>query len=290
MQFQLTNEFIEQVEVLIAKNDGDGLKALLHDLHFADVAEILHELDTDEATYIVKLLDSEITSEILIELDDDFRERILDQLTPSEIADELEIEVERVEKRLDPGPISRQHQLLAAFIPDRIREHPAERRRTLVTILFVLMDDDLGVAVRSKRVPAVDESWAQLRVVEDLAVIGDPHRLVFVRHRLMAMAEIDDAQPPVSERHASARVRTRVVRTAMLDHVAHSRDGRRIHSGSRVRECHTTYPAHQRVAFKKESSPPDTNCERGGSMMGSRGTVLEVSPPMQIPDRLDAAK
>ena len=90
MQFQLTDDFIEQVEELIANNNGDALEALLNELHFADIDEILEELDTDEATYIVKLLDSEVTSEILIELDEDFRERILDRLTPSEIAYELD--------------------------------------------------------------------------------------------------------------------------------------------------------------------------------------------------------
>jgi magnesium transporter len=90
MQFQLTDEFIEQVEQLIAANNGNQLEALLNELHFADIAEILQELDTEEATYIVKLLDSELTSEVLIELDEDFRERILDRLTPSEIADELD--------------------------------------------------------------------------------------------------------------------------------------------------------------------------------------------------------
>ena len=90
MQFQLTDEFIEQIEQLIATNDGDALKELLHDFHFADVAELLHELDTDDATYLIKLLDSEVTSEALMELDDDFRERILDNLSPSEIADELD--------------------------------------------------------------------------------------------------------------------------------------------------------------------------------------------------------
>jgi magnesium transporter len=90
MQFRLTDEFIEQVEELIAVNNGDELEALLNELHFADIAEILQELNTDEATYIVKLLDSELTSEVLIELDEDYRERILDRLTPSEIADELD--------------------------------------------------------------------------------------------------------------------------------------------------------------------------------------------------------
>ena len=100
MQFELTEEFIEQIEQYIANNDGDALKGLLDDFHFADVAELLQELNHEEATYLVKLLDSEITSEALMELDDDFRERILDNLSPSEIADELEMPIGTVKSRI----------------------------------------------------------------------------------------------------------------------------------------------------------------------------------------------
>ena len=45
MRFQLTKKVIEQVEQLIEHRDGDALKLLLHDFHFADIAELLEELD-----------------------------------------------------------------------------------------------------------------------------------------------------------------------------------------------------------------------------------------------------
>lgn len=90
MQFQLTTDFISQIEQLISNKDGNGLKELLHELHFADVAEILEELNSDDATYLIKLLESEITSEALMELDDDVREKILNRLSPKEIAEELQ--------------------------------------------------------------------------------------------------------------------------------------------------------------------------------------------------------
>ena len=89
MQFQLTTDFISNIEQLIAQRDGRALKELLTDFHFADIADILEELRSDEATYLIKLLESEITSEALMELDDDVREKILDRLSPKEIAEEL---------------------------------------------------------------------------------------------------------------------------------------------------------------------------------------------------------
>ena len=89
MQFSITDEFIEQIELLIEQQDQDQLNNILHDLHFADVAEIIDELNLEQAVYIVKLLDSVKTSEALMELDEAQRDRILNALSPKEIADEL---------------------------------------------------------------------------------------------------------------------------------------------------------------------------------------------------------
>ena len=90
MQFQLTTDFLQKIEQLIAQRDGHALKGLLVELHFADIAEILEDLSSDDATYLIKLLESELTSEALMELDEDSREKILDRLSPQEIADELQ--------------------------------------------------------------------------------------------------------------------------------------------------------------------------------------------------------
>jgi len=90
MQFQLTTDFLQKIEQLIAQRDGHALKELFVDFHFADIAEILEELNTNEATYLIKLLESDITSEVLTEVDDDVREKILNRLSPKEIAEELQ--------------------------------------------------------------------------------------------------------------------------------------------------------------------------------------------------------
>lgn len=89
MQFQLTTELIDQIEHLIAQREDHALKELLSDFHFADIADLLEELNSEDATYVIKLLESDITSDTLMELDEDVREKILDRLSPKEIAQEL---------------------------------------------------------------------------------------------------------------------------------------------------------------------------------------------------------
>jgi magnesium transporter len=90
MQFQVTEDFITDLEQLIDQADATRVNGILEDLHFADIAEIIDDLNLERAVFIIKLLDSETTSEALMELDEDQRDRILNALSAKEIADELE--------------------------------------------------------------------------------------------------------------------------------------------------------------------------------------------------------
>ena len=57
------------------------------------------------------------------------------------------------------------------------------------------------------------ERRAHVGVVVNLAVVGDPDRLVFVRQRLIAAGQINDAEPPVDEQCAAVRMKARAVRS-----------------------------------------------------------------------------
>jgi magnesium transporter len=160
MQFQLTDEFIEQIEQLIAANDGEALKAVLQDLHFADVADILHELDTDEATYIVKLLDSEVTSEVLIELDDDYRERILDNLSPSEIADELD--------EMDTDDAADIIAELDDHIQKQVIEHIEDEEHAADIVDLLRYDEDTAGGLMAKELVRVKETWTVAGCVREM--------------------------------------------------------------------------------------------------------------------------
>ncbi|AGC76935.1 magnesium transporter [Nonlabens dokdonensis] len=90
MQFNITEDFLEEIRSLIEANDSETLERILEEVHFADIAEIIDELNLEQAVFIVKLLDSEKTSEALMELDEAQRDRVLNALSPREIAEELE--------------------------------------------------------------------------------------------------------------------------------------------------------------------------------------------------------
>ena len=160
MQFELTEEFIEQIEQYIANNDGDALKGLLDDFHFADVAELLQELNHEEATYLVKLLDSEITSEALMELDDDFRERILDNLSPSEIADELD--------EMDTDDAADIIAELDDDIQKQVIDHIEDEDHAADIVDLLRYDEDTAGGLMAKELVRVKETWTVAGCVREM--------------------------------------------------------------------------------------------------------------------------
>src|SRR5690606_24498992 len=151
IQFELTNELIQQVEQLINAKKDKELKKLLDDFHYADIAEILDELNLEEAIYIIKLLDSETTSEILMELDEDNREKVLKNLSSKEIAEEIEeLDTDDAADIISELPEERQQEVIS-HIEDE--EHKAEIRELLA------YDEDTAGGLMAKELVKVYETW-----------------------------------------------------------------------------------------------------------------------------------
>ena len=90
MAFEITKELLGNVALYVENGNNNALIELFEEMHYADIAEVIEDISFDDAVYIIKLLDSETTSDILIELDEDIREKIFEQLSAKEIAEEVE--------------------------------------------------------------------------------------------------------------------------------------------------------------------------------------------------------
>ncbi|KAA5828211.1 magnesium transporter [Algibacter amylolyticus] len=151
MQFQLTDELIEQVELFIEQENDKELKKFLDEFHYADIAEILDELNLEQAMYVIKLLDSETTSDILMELDEDNREKVLKNLSAKEIAEEVEeLDTDDAADIIAELSESRQKDVIAQIIDD---EHRAE-----ITELLAY-DEDTAGGLMAKELVKVYETW-----------------------------------------------------------------------------------------------------------------------------------
>jgi magnesium transporter len=83
-KFELTREFVENLQDLIERKEETTIKELLLELHPADIAEIYTELDIEEAKYLYFMLDDDTAADVITELEDEDRRRFLQSL-PSEV-------------------------------------------------------------------------------------------------------------------------------------------------------------------------------------------------------------
>ncbi len=77
-------DFLDNIIEVIKSQDSARLKAILEDMHPADIAELCDELDVDDARVVYRHLDNETAADVLVEMDEDNRKRLLDEL-PSDI-------------------------------------------------------------------------------------------------------------------------------------------------------------------------------------------------------------
>ncbi|MBX2827812.1 MAG: magnesium transporter [Flavobacteriaceae bacterium] len=160
MAFQLTDEFVQHIEHRIAQRDGLGLKEMLKEYHFADIAEILEELKSDDATFLIQSLESEITSEALMEVDEDVREKILDRLSPKEIAKELE-EMDTDDAADVVAELDEEIQL---EVIDKIEDE--EHAADIVELLTY--NDNTAGALMAKELIQVKETWTVAGCVREM--------------------------------------------------------------------------------------------------------------------------
>ena len=158
--FKLTEELVEQIKILIENQKDGDLRSLMKEFHYADVAEIGNELTEEEATYLIKLLDSEKTSDVLTELDEDVREAILGNLSPKEIAGELEeLDTDDAADIIGELPKDLIQQVISE-IEDR------EHARHIVDLLRY--DEDSAGGLMAKEMVRVNENWNVLKCVREM--------------------------------------------------------------------------------------------------------------------------
>lgn len=87
--FELTREFIDQLQQAIASDDSVTTSGLIKNLYPADIAEIYSELDENEVLYLHNIMDKEKAVDVLVEMEEDDREDFLETIPSEIIAREL---------------------------------------------------------------------------------------------------------------------------------------------------------------------------------------------------------
>ena len=162
MEFKISKELIQELELLIQTKNDQQLEVLLNDMHHADIAEVLEELDFEEATYIFKVLDSDKTAEILLELEDDLRENILKRLSPKEIAEELD----ELETNDAADIIAELSQEIKAEVISELQD--VEHAKDIVDLLHYA--EDTAGGIMHKELVKVNENWNVLTCIKEMRI------------------------------------------------------------------------------------------------------------------------
>src|SRR5262245_57648564 len=155
---------------------------------------------------------------------------------------------------LDAEPVAREDQAAVASVPDRDREHPAQRVHEAGAPVLIEVDEDLGAAVGGGCVSPPAELLPELAVVVDLAVLDHLDAAVLVADRLIASREVDDRE--AAHRQAARPVDQAAVRvgTAVDQRLVHRRQRRGIRGRGPVEADETAYPAHARKSRERLGS------------------------------------
>ena len=103
---------------------------------------------------------------------------------------------------------------------------PRACSKVAVAVVLVEVDPGLGVAAGGQVVAAGQERLAELGVVEELAVEGDPDGAVLVGDRLAAAGEVDDGEPSGAQGEPGLAVVVLVVGPAVGDGGGHGAEPR----------------------------------------------------------------
>ena len=86
----ISKEYLQKLVDYINNRNKEKLSKIIKKIHAADIAEIIKNITTKEAKFLYNLISNEEqAAAVLIELDDDIREKLLVDLTPKEIAEDL---------------------------------------------------------------------------------------------------------------------------------------------------------------------------------------------------------
>lgn len=83
---EFNEESLEHIKEIIAARDDEQARAILSELHPADIAELYNDLELDDAEYLNRLLDGDKAADVLMELDEDDRRKLLSEMEPEDIA------------------------------------------------------------------------------------------------------------------------------------------------------------------------------------------------------------
>lgn len=186
---------IEAIEELIERNDLDGLRDALTDVHPADVADVLEELSAENAITAFALLPDFEASEVLDEANSSLTAELMESVDDERIADLLDtLPMDDAAELLEDLPEGTAERLLRLMEPEESREvrailsYTEDSAGRLMTQDVAILRANWTVAQAFSYLRALPEAET-LHYLYVVDAVGHLHGVVPIRNLVLAQPE-----------------------------------------------------------------------------------------------------
>ncbi len=159
---EINKEYIKKLSKVVENKQEKEAKAMLDELHAADIAEIYNHLNTEEIKYLYLLLDGEKAADVLAELEDDDRDSFL-EIIPSEIIAEQFINYMESDDAADA----------IGHLPEKkkreIISHIADLEQADDIVDLLHYDEDTAGGLMAKEIISIEESHTVKSCLKEIA-------------------------------------------------------------------------------------------------------------------------
>lgn len=172
MKFEITKDFIGELNERIENKDQKSIITMITDCHPADIAEILDELEFENTCFLFELLEDNIAADVLVELEDDLREELLKIHSPKEIAEEFvdNMDSDDAADIISELPENKKQEVLS---------HLEDQDLASDIVDLLNYDEDTAGGLMAKELIKVNSNWSVMRCVKEMRRQAEDVELVY---------------------------------------------------------------------------------------------------------------
>jgi len=160
MTFELTKEYVEHIQEVIAKKDSAAIRTAMEGLFAADITGLLSELEIENGKFLITQLETETGAEILADMETDERREFLKAFTSEEISRYVNLfDSDDAVDLLNEQPIRVREEVIA-LLEDR------EQARFILDLLHY--DEDVAGGLMQKELVKANVNWTVNQCIEEL--------------------------------------------------------------------------------------------------------------------------
>jgi magnesium transporter len=161
MKFELTKNFISELNEHIEYKDQKSIITAISECHPADIAEIIDELEFKNASFLFNLLEDNIAADVLVELEEDIREKLLKIHSSKEIAEEFvdNMDSDDAADIISELPENKKQEVLS---------HLEDQNLAKDIVDLLNYDEDTAGGLMAKEFIKVNSNWSVMRCVKEM--------------------------------------------------------------------------------------------------------------------------